>query len=164
CDVQQLRMAQEVAPVTAVASPWLPMDAEVGREILPHCAAAGIGVIGHLPRFGELPPRGSRFEAGTRLAIAKRLGIRAAHLRLEGLHQLEPGTTRALAAASELERIAGEHGRSVDEVAVAWGTQLSAITGVAISALTAAQVEDSLGDGAFRLADEDIARIDAAWR
>lgn len=159
CGLDQLRMAREIAPVTAVQSPYLPMDHEVGREILPHCTAAGIGVLGSLPRFGELPTGGVRFEAGTRQGMAKKLGLRAADYWFNGPYPLEPGLSRALAAADEFQRIAGEHGRSADEVAIAWAARLPGITGVAIGAATTDQVQDL----AFHLSDEDCARIDALW-
>src|SRR5208282_1548257 len=53
-NVDQLRRAQKIAPVTSLQPPYSLMHREVEDEILPYCLHAGIGVIVYSPMASGL--------------------------------------------------------------------------------------------------------------
>ncbi|HEV3051340.1 MAG TPA: aldo/keto reductase, partial [Longimicrobium sp.] len=152
-NVPQLRMAQEIAPVTSLQPKYSLIDDEVEEEILPFCEANGIGTIVYSPMGSGLLTGGMTRERAARLPEDD--------WRSRDPEFQEPRLSRNLAIADELARIGREHGRSAGEVAIAWTLRLSSVTGAIVGARSAQQVEGVFGGGDFRLSDEEIARIEA---
>jgi aryl-alcohol dehydrogenase-like predicted oxidoreductase len=152
-NVEQLRMAQEIAPVTSLQPPYSLINDEVEREILPFCERNGIGTIVYSPMGSGLLTGGfSRERAATLPQDDWRRNNPQFH---------EPRLSRNLAIADALREIGETHGRSPGEVAIAWTLRLPAVTGAIVGARSAEQVEGVFGGGGFRLSDEEIARIEA---
>ena len=152
-NVPQLRMAQEIAPVTSLQPPYSLINDEVEREILPFCGQNGIGTIVYSPM-------------GSGLLTGAMTRDRAASLpendwRSRNPQFQEPELSRNLAIADVLREIGEAHGRSAGEVAIAWTLRLPSVTGAIVGARSAEQVEGVFGGGDFRLSDEEVARIEA---
>jgi aryl-alcohol dehydrogenase-like predicted oxidoreductase len=152
-NVEQMTMAQQVAPITSLQPPYSLVHPEVEDEILPYCERENIGVIAYSPMASGLLTGAMTRE-------------RAAHLpesdwRSRSADFQEPAISRTLRIVDELRAIGEAHGRSPGEVAVAWTLRLSAVTGAIVGARSAEQVNGVMGGGGFRLSDEEIARIEA---
>lgn len=152
-NVPQLRMAQQIAPVTSLQPKYSLIDDEVEDEILPFCQQNGIGVIVYSPMGSGLLTGGMTRE-------------RAANLpeddwRSRDEEFQEPRLSRNLAIADELRRIGESHGHSAGEVAIAWTLRHPAVTGAIVGARSAQQVEGVFSGGDLRLSDAEVARIQA---
>jgi aryl-alcohol dehydrogenase-like predicted oxidoreductase len=130
--------------------------AEVERELQAVCLKYGVGVIVYSPLAGGLLTgkfrRGQPIPEGTRVAERgrddKRLGERLWTL------------------VDEMERIGGERGATIPQIAVAWTSGAPAITSSIIGATSVAQLEDTLGAAGLELSGEERARLDelSDWR
>src|SRR5579859_6318336 len=114
-DVQQLKRAQAIAPVTSLQPPYSLIHREVETDILPYCHQEGIGVIVYSPMASGLLTG-----AMTRARIAK---LAKDDWRRGHADFTEPNLTRNLALVENLQEIGRQHGRSAGEVAVAWTLQ-----------------------------------------
>jgi aryl-alcohol dehydrogenase-like predicted oxidoreductase len=127
-------------------------------ELLPVCAAEGLGVIPWAPlRGGWLsgrytremsgPPPGSRVETAARLGWSETWDAYA--------HEQ---TWRIL---DVLREIADAHGRPVAQVAIRWVSQRPGVTAPILGASTYEQLEANLGAVGWSLADEEMDRLTA---
>jgi len=152
-NVQQLRRAQAIAPVTSLQPPYSLLHREVEDEILPYTLSQGIGVIVYSPMASGLLTG-----AMTRARAAKlpKTDWRSAHPDFT-----EPNLSRNLALVENLREIAKRHNRSVGEVAIAWTLRQPAVTGAIVGARNAQQAEEVMRAGDLRLTDEDLHEIEA---
>src|SRR5713226_2284592 len=132
-DVQQLRRAQAIAPVTSLQPPYSLVHREIEDKILPYCLREGIGVIVYSPMASGLLTG-----AMTRERAAKLLkdDWRSAHPDFT-----EPNLSRNLALVERLQEISRRHNRSAGEVAIAWTLHNPAVTGAIVGARNARQAE-----------------------
>lgn len=152
-NVPQLRMAQEIAPVTSLQPPYSLINDEVEREILPFCQQNGIGTIVYSPMGSGLLTGGMTRERAENFPESD--------WRRRNPEFQEPRLSRNLAIADALREIGQAQGRSAGEVAIAWTLRLPSVTGAIVGARSAEQVEGVMGGGDFRLSDEEIARVEA---
>ncbi|HET9233187.1 MAG TPA: aldo/keto reductase [Candidatus Eisenbacteria bacterium] len=155
-NVEQMRMAQEIAPVTSLQPPYSLIRREVEDEILPFCEQEGIGVIVYSPMGSGLLTGGMTRE---RAASFPENDWRRGDPDFQ-----EPALSRNLAVVEKLREVGKHHGRSPGEIAVAWTLRLPAVTGAIVGARSAAQVEGVMGGGDVRLAPEEIAEIESPFR
>lgn len=139
-NVDQLRRAREIAPVTSLQPRYSLIHREVETEILPYCERHGIGVIVYSPMGSGLLTGSMTRE---RVASLPNDDWRRRHPDFT-----EPNLSRNLALVEVLEQIAGKHGRTPGEVAIAWTLQNPAVTGAIVGARSARQA-----DGVMRAAD-----------
>lgn len=151
-DVEQLRRAQAIAPVTSLQPPYSLVRREVETEILPYCREQGIGVIVYSPMASGLLTG-----AMTRERAA---GLPEDDWRRRDPDFQEPLLSRHLEVTERLHRIGERHGRSPGEVAIAWTLANPAVTGAIVGARSARQVEGVMGGGDLRLSPEEIAEIE----
>jgi aryl-alcohol dehydrogenase-like predicted oxidoreductase len=148
----QLAAAERIAHVDAVQPPFSAINRSAAPEIA-WADAHGTGVICYSPLQSGLL-------TGTFTAE------RVAGLPAGDWRATDPDfTTRLtanLAAADALRPIAGRHGVSVAEVAVAWVLAWPGVTGAIVGARRADQVDGWLGAGAVRLTGDDLDEIAAA--
>ena len=152
-DIAQLRMAQEIAPVTSLQPEYSLIADEVEAEVLPFCERNGIGVIAYSPMGSGLLTGGMTRERAANLPESD--------WRSRSPQFREPLLSRNLAIADALREIGEAHGRSAGEVAIAWTLRLPAVTGAIVGARSAQQVEGVMRGGDFRLSEDEIARIEA---
>jgi len=152
-NVQQLRRAQAIAPVTSLQPPYSLVHREIEDEILPYCLTEGIGVIVYSPMASGLLTG-----AMTRERAAK---LPKDDWRRNHPDFTEPNLSRNLALVERLQQIASRHNRSAGEVAIAWTLHNPAVTGAIVGARNASQAEGVMRAAGLHLSDEEINEIEA---
>lgn len=150
-NVQQLKRAQKIAPVTSLQPRYSLIHREVEPEILPYCATHGIAVIVYSPMGSGLLTGAMTRE---RIANLSTDDWRRGHADFN-----EPNLSRNLALVERLQQIAKRHGRSAGQVAIAWTLQNPAVTGAIVGARNAKQAEGVMRAADLRLSGEEVLEI-----
>jgi aryl-alcohol dehydrogenase-like predicted oxidoreductase len=149
--VDTIRRAAAVHPIAALQSEWSLWSRDIEAEIVPACRALGIGVV-------AFSPLGRGFLTG-RITSVDDLGER--DIRRTQPRFGEDAFDANLAAVELVREIAGAHGVTPGQVALAWvlanGPDVVPIPGTK----RIAYLEENVGAAAVRLSDDDIARLDA---
>jgi aryl-alcohol dehydrogenase-like predicted oxidoreductase len=151
-NVEQMRRAAEIAPITSLQPPYSLVDREIEREVLPFCQEQNIGVIAYSPMASGLLTGGM-----TRERIEQ---MPDDDWRRNNAWFREPQLTRNLALAEKLRAIGARHERTPGEVAIAWTLHNPAVTGAIVGARRPEQIEGVIGAATFRLSDDAIAEIE----
>ena len=151
-DVEQLRRAQAIAPVTSLQPRYSLVHREIEDQVLPYCLREGIGVIVYSPMASGLLTGAMTRE---RAANLPKDDWRKTHPDFT-----EPQLSRNLALVERLEEIARRHNRSTGEVAIAWTLHNPAVTGAIVGARNARQAEGVMHAGELHLSDEEVAEIE----
>ncbi|MGA7307047.1 MAG: aldo/keto reductase [Rhodothermales bacterium] len=151
-NVGQVRMAQEIAPVTSLQPPYSLIRRGIEDEILPFCEEQGIGVIVYSPMASGLLTGAMTRERANNLPDSD--------WRSGGPEFKEPRLSKNLALVETLKEIGAKHDREPGEVAIAWALRKSAVTGAIVGARNADQVDGVYGAADFRLSDEEIAELE----
>ena len=151
-NVDQLRRAQAIAPVTSLRPRYSLVHREVEDDILPYCLNEGIGVIVYSPMASGLLTGGMTRE---RAATLRKDDWRKNHSDFT-----EPDLSRNLVLVERLRQIARRHNRSVGEVAIAWTLHNSAVTGAIVGARNARQAEGVMRAGDLHLSNEALNEIE----
>jgi aryl-alcohol dehydrogenase-like predicted oxidoreductase len=152
-NVQQLRRAQAIAPVTSLQPLYSLLHREIEDEILPYALSQGIGTIVYSPMASGLLTGAMTRERAAKLP---KTDWRSTHPDFT-----EPNLSRNLALVENLREIAKRHNRSVGEVAIAWTLRQRAVTGAIVGGRNAQQAEEVMRAGDLRLTDEDLHEIEA---
>jgi aryl-alcohol dehydrogenase-like predicted oxidoreductase len=152
-DVQQLRRAQAIAPVTSLQPRYSLVHREIEDEILPYCLRENIGVIVYSPMASGLLTGAMTRERAARLPEND---WRKGHPDFT-----EPNLSRNLALVERLREIAERHNRSVGEVAVAWALRHPAVTGAIVGARNARQADGVMRAGDLHLTQEEVSQVEA---
>jgi len=151
-DVEQLRRAQAIAPVTSLQPRYSLVHREVEDEILPYCLREGIGVIVYSPMASGLLTGAMTRERASNLP---KDDWRSGHPDFT-----EPNLARNLALVDRLRLVAKRHKRSVGEVAIAWTLHNPAVTGAIVGARNAKQAEGVMRAGDLHLSNEAVNEIE----
>lgn len=151
-DVEQLKAAQAIAPITSLQPPYSLVHPEVETEILPYCEEHGIGVIVYSPMASGLLTG-----AMTRERIA---GLSHDDWREHHPDFMEPQLSRNLALAERLQGIGKRRGSTAGAVAVAWTLMNPAVTGAIVGARRPEQVDDIVPAAARPLSEVDILQVE----
>lgn len=151
-NVNQLKRAKKIAPVTSLQPPYSLIHREVEEDLLPYCLREGIGVIVYSPMASGLLTGGMTRE---RIAKLPKDDWRAGHSDF-----VEPALSRNLDLVEHLPEIANRHHRSVGEVAIAWVLRNPAVTGAIVGARNARQAEGVMRAGDLRLNDKEANEIE----
>jgi aryl-alcohol dehydrogenase-like predicted oxidoreductase len=151
-NVQQLKRARKIAPVTSLQPPYSLVHREIEEDILPYCLREGIGVIVYSPMASGLLTGAMTRERAARLSKDD--------WRLGHPDFTEPNLSRNLALVDRLREIAKRHSRSVGEVAIAWTLRNPAVTGAIVGARNARQAEGVMRAGDLRLSDKEVSEIE----
>lgn len=151
-NVDQMRRAQAIAPITSLQPPYSIIAPEIEKEILPFAQANNIGVIIYSPMKSGLLSG-----AMTRQRIA---AMPPDDFRQRTPNFNEPLLTRNLELAELLGAIGKRHGRTAGEVAIAWTLRHPAVTGAIVGMRSAKQVEGVIGAAEFRLSADEISEIE----
>jgi len=153
-NVEQLKRAQRIAPITSLQPPYSMIRPEVGAEILPYALSQNIGVIAY-------SPMGSGLLTGTmtRERIAQ---FPADDFRRNSKFYQEPQLSRNLQLAELCKEIGKRHGKNAGEVAIAWALANPAVTGAIAGARKPGQVAGFIGAMEWRLPGEELEKIAAS--
>jgi aryl-alcohol dehydrogenase-like predicted oxidoreductase len=152
-NVQQLKRAQAITPVTTLQPRYSLVHREIENEILPYCLSEGIGVIVYSPMASGLLTGAMTRE---RAATLPQDDWRRGHPDFT-----EPNLSYNLALVERMREIAKGHNRSVGEVAIAWTLRHPAVTGAIVGARNARQAEGVMRAGDLRLTEEEVNQIEA---
>jgi aryl-alcohol dehydrogenase-like predicted oxidoreductase len=151
-NVQQLKRAQAIAPVTSLQPRYSLVHREVEDEILPYCQSEGIGVIVYSPMASGLLTGAMTRD---RAATLPKDDWRRTHPDFT-----EPNLSQNLALVERMREISGRHSRSVGEVAIAWTLGHPAVTGAIVGARNARQAEGVMRAGDLRLTEDDVNEVE----
>jgi aryl-alcohol dehydrogenase-like predicted oxidoreductase len=152
-NVEQMKKAQKIAPITSLQPPYSMLRRAVEEEILPFAQANSIGVINYSPMVSGL-------------LTGKMTAERVAALpqddwRRRAVEFNEPRLSRNLRLVEVLREIGKPHDVEPGVVAVAWTLHHPAITGAIVGGRNPQQVEGLAAALHFRLSQLDYQRIDA---
>jgi aryl-alcohol dehydrogenase-like predicted oxidoreductase len=148
-DVRGLKRLGSIAPVESLQPPYSLARREIEEEILPYCAANGIGVIGYSPlESGLLSGRMNRerIEALPESDWRKR----------KGEEFREPKLTRNLELAEKVKRAAARRGVPPAAIAVAWTLKHPAVTGAIVGARRPEQVDELVKASEIDVTDDEL--------
>ena len=151
-NVEQLKRAQVVAPVTSLQPPYSLVRRGVEAEILPFCKKEGMGVIVYAPMSSGLLTGAMTRERAASLPVDD--------WRRRSPEFNEPNLARNLALVERLRSIGTRHGRSPGEVAIAWTLRDPAVTGAIVGARSAAQAEGVMRAAELRLSIAELKEIE----
>ena len=151
-NVEELRRAQAIAPITSLQPPYSLVRREVEQEILPYCRSNGLGVIVYSPMASGLLTG-----TMTRERVAN---LPASDWRSRDVEFQEPRLSKNLALVERLREVGERHERPPGQVAIAWVLRNPAVTGAIVGARNAKQVEGNVGAASLHLTDEEIAEIE----
>jgi aryl-alcohol dehydrogenase-like predicted oxidoreductase len=153
-NVEQLKRAEKIAPVTSLQPPYSLIRRQIEAEILPYCEKRGIGVISYSPMASGLLTGAMTRERAAALP--------ANDFRSRGAEFKEPRLSKNIALVERLRQVGQRLGRSAGEIAIAWVLRHPGITGVIVGARNAKQVEGVIGASDVRLTAQDSAEIEGA--
>ena len=150
-NVEQMKRAQEIAPITSLQPRYSLIHPEVESEILPFCLHHGIGTIVYSPMASGLLTG-----AMTRERISK---MPDDDWRKHDPDFNEPELSRNLTLVERLRAIGNRHNCSPGAVAIAWTLRHPAVTAAIVGARKPEQVDDMLAAAALRLTESDLKQI-----
>jgi aryl-alcohol dehydrogenase-like predicted oxidoreductase len=151
-NVDQMKRAQAIAPITSLQPPYSLLAREVEREILPYCAAQNIGVIVY-------SPMGSGLLSGA-MTRERAAALPDNDWRSRDPNFQEPKLPRNLQLVELLRSIGKRHGRAPGEVAIAWTLRHPAVTGAIVGVRSPEQVLGVIGAAEFQLSSEEVGEIE----
>ena len=150
--------AQGLARFDSVQPRYNLLFRQIERELLPLCAAEGIGVIPYNPLAGGFLSGKHRREAGPTAGTRFTLGTAAKR------YQDRYWREREFATVEELRPVAAAAGMSMAQMAVAWVLAHPAVTAPIIGASRPDQLDDVLAAADKRLASDLKAQLDEMTR
>jgi aryl-alcohol dehydrogenase-like predicted oxidoreductase len=151
-NVEELRRAQKIAPVTSLQPPYSLVHREAEQEVMPYCRSNGTGVIVYSPMASGLLTGAMTRERAATLAPND--------WRSRDVEFQEPRLSRNLALVERLREVGAPHGRPPGQVAISWTLRNPAVTGAIVGARSPKQVEGIIGAAELQLTDEEVAEIE----
>ncbi len=151
-DVQQMRRAQGIAPITSLQPQYSLIATDVATETLPYVLSQHIGVIVY-------SPMGSGLLTGamTRQRIA---AMPEDDWRKGNPNFQEPMLSRNLRLVEKLRSVGQRHGASPGHVAIAWTLKNPAVTGAIVGVRSAQQAQGVVGAANLDLTQDEVAEIE----
>jgi aryl-alcohol dehydrogenase-like predicted oxidoreductase len=153
-NVDEMRRAQAIAPITSLQPPYSLVRREVEQEILPYCRSEGLGVIVYSPMASGLLTG-----AMTRERVAN---LPDSDWRSRDVEFQEPRLSKNLALVERLREVGERVQRPPGQVAIAWALQNPAVTGAIVGARNAKQVEGNVDAATLHLTNKEIAEIESS--
>jgi aryl-alcohol dehydrogenase-like predicted oxidoreductase len=151
-DIEQMKRALEIAPITSLQPPYSLVHPDVDSEILPFCLGAGIGVIVYSPMASGLLTG-----AMTRKRISS---LPDDDWRKNHPDFNEPELSFTLALVERLRSIGRQHDSSPGAVAVAWTLHNPAVTAAIVGARKPEQVADTVAAARIRLTPSELKELE----
>jgi aryl-alcohol dehydrogenase-like predicted oxidoreductase len=151
-NVEEVRRAQAIAPVTSLQPPYSLVHRDVEREILPFCRSNGLGVIVYSPMASGLLTGAMTRERAASLPESD--------WRSRDIEFREPKLSKNLALVERLREVGDRVQRPPGQVAIAWALRNPAVTGAIVGARNANQVEGNVDAATLRLTDKEMAEIE----
>jgi aryl-alcohol dehydrogenase-like predicted oxidoreductase len=152
-NVEQMRRAQKIAPITSLQPPYSMLRRAIESEILPFARANNIGVINYSPMVSGL--------LTGKMTAERVAGFPPDDWRRRAVEFNEPRLSRNLKLVELLREMGDGHNVSPGVVAVAWTLHHPAITAAIVGGRSAEQVGGLAAALEFRLSEEEYGRIHA---
>jgi aryl-alcohol dehydrogenase-like predicted oxidoreductase len=153
-DVDQIKRAAKVAPVTSDQPPYSMIRRAIESEVLPYCLKNGIGVISYAPMASGLLTGAMTRERAASLPLDD--------FRSRNPEFKEPRLSKNIELVERLRKVGARDGRSPGEVAIAWVLRHPAVTGAIVGARNAKQADGVMLAGELKLSREEITEIEGA--
>ncbi len=153
-DVDQMRRAQAIAPITSLQPRYSLVHPDVEQDILPYCEQEGIGVIAYSPMASGLLAG-----AMTRDRIDR---LPEDDWRKHHPDFNEPNLSDNLALVERLAAVGRRHGVTPGAVAMAWTLTNTAVTGAIVGARKRQQVDEVIAAADVHLTPSDLTDIEPA--
>lgn len=150
-DVPLIQRCLAIRHVDSLQPPYSLLMRDVEEELLPFCAEQGIGIIAYSPLQSGLLT--GRFDA-------RRLAPDDWRRRDQTFQP--PMLERNLAFVERLRAIAGRHGKTPGQLAIAWVLRHPAVISAIVGARRPGHVDENVGAAGWRLGPEDLGEIDRA--
>jgi aryl-alcohol dehydrogenase-like predicted oxidoreductase len=150
-NVEQMKRAQQIAPITSLQPPYSMLRRAIEDEILPFCKENNIGVINYSPMVSGL--------LTGKMSAERIAAFPSDDWRRKSVEFQEPRLSRNLRLVELLREIGDPHGVGPGVVAVAWTLHHSAVTAAIVGGRSAEQVDGLIPALDYRLSDSDYARI-----
>lgn len=149
---EQMRRIQKIHPIASLQPPYSMLRRDVEKEVLPFCAANGIGVICYSPmQMGLLTGAFTRERAAS---------LPPDDVRARNAFFTEPALSRNLALVEALRPLAKKNGRSLAELAVAWVLRRPEVTAAIVGGRRPGQVAETAAAADWELSPADAAEIE----
>lgn len=152
-EAQWITRTEHLSPLVSAQNEYNLLDRRIERELVPACAAYGLGILPYFPlasglltgkyRPGQPPPE------GTRLAAAGRMGERVL-------------SEQNFDALTRMEGFAASRGHTILELAVGWLASQPQVASIIAGATKPEQVEQNVRAAEWRLTAEEQGELDAA--
>src|SRR6266850_3073322 len=152
-NVEQMQLAQRIAPITSLQPPYSLIRREVEEEILPFCHLEDIDVIVYSPMASGLLTG-----AMTRERISK---LPDDDWRKHSPDFNEPRLSAHLRLVEQLRAIGKRHDCFPGAVAVAWTLRHPAVTAAIVGARKPDQVDEVVAAASIRLVQSDLNEIES---
>jgi len=149
----QMARIQAIHPVVSLQPPYSMLRRGIEQEILPFCAANGIGVVVYSPmQMGLLTGKFTRERVQS---------LPTDDIRGKNPFFAEPALGGNLALVEKLRPVAARAGKSVGELAIAWVLRRPEVTAAIVGGRRPEQVAETVGAADWDLTPEEIAEVDA---
>lgn len=159
CWKSELKVVQEIAPVTSIQPMYSMLAREIENETLPWCTKHGVGVLAYSPMhsglltgkvsptwFAELPSNDWRKH-------------KADHPVVKPL-QTREGMKKFLFFQEELRELAVDTGRTIAQLAVAWTLHRQEITSSIVGARKTGQISETVDSVNLPISKEEEVKIE----
>jgi aryl-alcohol dehydrogenase-like predicted oxidoreductase len=151
-NVEQLKRIQPIHPVASLQPPYSLLARGIEAEILPYCAAEGIGVVAYSPmQKGLLTGKISREWLAS---------LAADDHRRNDPQFNEPKLSKNLELVAELRQIADKQGRTAAQLAIAWVLSRPGVTAAIVGVRKPSQIEETAPAADWNLSAADRETID----
>jgi aryl-alcohol dehydrogenase-like predicted oxidoreductase len=154
--LSQLQRAQAIRPIASLQPPYSMLRREIEAEILPWCAANGVGIVVYSPMQAGLLTGAFTRERAAALGPDD---WRSRHPFFQ-----EPQLSRNLAIVDGLRPLAAGLGITVAQLALAWTLRHPAVTSAIAGARSPKQIAETVQAGNVDLPQDVIDRIEQLLR
>jgi aryl-alcohol dehydrogenase-like predicted oxidoreductase len=152
--VDLLERCAVIAPVQSLQPIYNILERDIERQILPYCAARGVGVVAYSP-----------MQSGLLTGTFDKTKLSSDDWRIRHSEKFrEPKYSRGLSIVESLRPMAARYGKSVGQLVVAWVLMNESVTSAIVGARTAQQVEQNVGSVGWKIQERDMTEIEKMLR
>jgi len=148
-DVSQMDRAQALRPIASLQPPYSMLRRQIEAEVLPYCASRRIGVLAYSP-----------LQSGLLSGTFDPRRLTPTDWRSRDAEFKEPALSATLQLVEGLRALAGDHHRSVAELAIAWVLRRPEITSAIVGARRPDQIAQTAGAADWTLTEAEIDTVE----